>query len=140
MLTSRPLLGVRFTLKYILTFFVLSFSANTAELDSFSIEHLFKGIHYESIGQSRYSLGKKGSSGKVEYPKCRKVFNIIYREYKGPHIVQKYYEGSRQYLHFRKKRMDLEQALEKLEEQKEAFLQKKTVLETQLTELNAAPS
>ena len=94
------LLGVRFTLKYILTFFVLSFSANTAELDSFSIEHLFKGIHYESIGQSRYSLGKKGSSGKVEYPKCRKVFNIIYREYKGPHIVQKYYEGS-QFTHRR---------------------------------------
>jgi len=50
------------------------------------------GLEYKNIGQSRYSLVIKQANGKEVYPKCRKIFNKIYRLHGGPHIIQKFWE------------------------------------------------
>ena len=81
-------------MKVFLLFFTLSFSVSAIEPEFKAIEVLLKNIHFEEIDQSRYSLAKKGEAGETIYPKCRKIFNVIYRQYEGPHIVQKFYEGS----------------------------------------------
>jgi hypothetical protein len=81
-------------MKHLLFLLIFSFSVNAEETVFPSIDIILEGMQYQSIGQSRYSLGIKNISGETIYPKCRKVFNRIYRLYAGPHIVQKFWEES----------------------------------------------
>jgi hypothetical protein len=62
------------------------------------MESIIEGLHYDvyesHAENTRFSLGKKGIDGNTTYPKCRVIFNRIYRLYEGPDMVQKYWEES----------------------------------------------